>query len=64
LSLTCSSHGNDKNDLRNQVHRELVNHPFQFQKRSQLFIRVHNETVSVAAMRVSNPEGSSFVIDG
>ena len=27
---------------------------FQFQKRSQLFIRAHNETFSVAAMRVSN----------
>ena len=28
--------------------------PFQFQKRGQLFIRTHNETLSVAAMRVSN----------
>jgi hypothetical protein len=29
---------------------------FQFHKRSQFFIRVHNETLSVAAMRVSNPD--------
>jgi hypothetical protein len=28
---------------------------FEFHKRSQLFIRVRNETLSVAAMRVSNP---------
>jgi hypothetical protein len=27
-----------------------------FQKRSQLFIGAHNETLSVAAMRVSNPD--------
>jgi hypothetical protein len=28
----------------------------QFQKRSQLFIRTHNETLSVVAMSVSNPD--------
>jgi hypothetical protein len=27
---------------------------FKFPKRRQLFIRSHNETVSIAAMRVSN----------
>jgi hypothetical protein len=32
-----------------------ANRRFQFQKRSQLFIRSHNETLPVAAMRVSNP---------
>jgi hypothetical protein len=31
------------------------NHRFQFHKRRQLFIRTHNETLSVAAMRVSIP---------
>jgi hypothetical protein len=31
---------------------------FQFKKRSQLFIRVHNEALTVAAMCVSNPDGS------
>jgi hypothetical protein len=30
----------------------------QFQKRSQLFICSHNETLSVVAMRVSNPDCS------
>jgi hypothetical protein len=30
-----------------------VNCRFQFHKRSQLFIGTHNETLSVAAMRVS-----------
>jgi hypothetical protein len=33
-----------------------VYRPFQFQKRSQLVIGTHNETLSVAAMRVSNPD--------
>jgi hypothetical protein len=32
------------------------NRRFQFQKRSQLFIRVHNQALSVAAMRVCNPD--------
>jgi hypothetical protein len=31
---------------------------FEFKKRSQLFIRSHNETLAVAAMRVCNPERS------
>jgi len=42
-----------QNDLRDQIHREFVNRPFQFNKRSQLFIRVHDETLSVA-VSVSN----------
>jgi hypothetical protein len=33
--------------LRDQVHRELVYRAFQFQKRSQLFIGTHNETLSI-----------------
>jgi hypothetical protein len=33
-----------------------ANRRFEFDKRSQLFIRVHNETLSVAAMRVSNED--------
>jgi len=32
------------------------NRRLQFHKRSQLFIRVHNEPLSVAAMRVRNPD--------
>jgi hypothetical protein len=34
------------------------NRRFQFQKRRHLFIRTHNETLSVIAMRVSNPDCS------
>jgi hypothetical protein len=40
-----------------------VNHRFEFQKRRQLFIRVHNETFSVA-VSVSNPDGSAAIIHG
>jgi hypothetical protein len=35
-----------------------ANRRFQFKKRRQLFIRSHDETLSVAAMRVSNPDRS------
>jgi hypothetical protein len=31
------------------------NRQFKLEKRRQLFIRLHDETLSVAAMRVSNP---------
>jgi hypothetical protein len=31
-----------------------ANRPFQFDERSQLFIRMHNETLSIVAMRVCN----------
>ena len=36
----------------------LANCRFQFHKRSQLFIRVNNEMLSVVAMRIGNPERS------
>jgi hypothetical protein len=32
---------------------ESTNHGFKFQKRSQLFLRTHNETPSVAAMSMT-----------
>jgi hypothetical protein len=32
----------------------------QFDKRSQLFIRTRNEALSVASMRVSNPDRSTL----
>jgi hypothetical protein len=41
-----------------------TNRPFQFQKRSQLFIRVHNETFSVIAVRINDPDCSQVVIHG
>ena len=37
---------------------EFVNRPLQFNKRSQLFVGAHNETLSVAAMCVCNPNRS------
>jgi hypothetical protein len=42
----------------------LSNRRFEFQKRAQLFIRSHNETLSVTAMRVSNPDRSPAKIQG
>jgi hypothetical protein len=43
-----SPHGNDKVIYEIKTHREFVYRPFQFNKRSQLFIRTHNVTLSVA----------------
>jgi len=41
----------------------LSNNPrLQFQKRSQLFIRTHDKTLSVP-MRVNNPDRSSFKVE-
>jgi len=38
--------------------------PLQFQKRGQLLIRTHNETLSVVVMRVNNPDYSPLRIEG
>ncbi|PYJ89342.1 MAG: hypothetical protein DME71_10045 [Verrucomicrobia bacterium] len=35
---------------------ESASRRLQFHKRSQLFIRVHNKPLSVAAVRVNNPD--------
>ena len=40
-----------------------ANRRFKFHKRSQLFIRTHNETLSVVAMRVCNPDRSPVGIN-
>jgi len=40
-----------------------ANLQFEFHKRRQLFIRVHNETLSVVAMRVCNPDRSPVGIN-
>jgi hypothetical protein len=37
---------------------------FQFKKRTQPFIRTHNETFSVVKMRVHDPDYSAFTIYG
>jgi len=39
------------------------NRRVEFEKGGQLFIRTHNETLSVAAMRVNNPDCSPVGID-
>jgi hypothetical protein len=45
------------------VLREFVRaQPLVFEKRGQLFIRVHNETLSIVAMCVCNPDRSPFII--
>ena len=40
-----------------------TNRPFQFQKRRPLFVGVHNKALSVAAVRVSNPDCSPVGIN-
>jgi hypothetical protein len=43
---------------------KFVDRQFKFEKRSQLFIRVHNVTLSIVAMRVNNPDRSPVGIHG
>ncbi len=65
-ALFCSRTRYYKNGLLMAVLRQLVartNRRFQFQKRGQLFIRMHNETLSVAAMCVRNPDRLPFAIN-
>jgi len=45
------------------VNTIFANCRFEFQKRGQLFIGAHNETLFVA-MRVGDPDRSSIAIDG
>jgi hypothetical protein len=40
-----------------------ANRKFQFQKRRQLFLGLHDVTLSIAAMRVSNPDRSPVGIN-
>jgi len=51
-----------QSDFRHQTHCELVYRALQFHERSQFFIGVHDETLSVA-MRVHNPDASALAID-
>ena len=43
---------------------QSTDHCFQFQKRSQLFVGVHNEALTVIAVCVNNPDRSPFRIHG
>ena len=45
-------------DLQDQAYRELVYRPLQFHERSSHFIGPHDETLSIIAVRVHNPDGS------
>jgi hypothetical protein len=40
-----------------------TNRRFQIQKRSQYFIRMHNETLSVIPMCIGDPDCSPFVVE-
>jgi hypothetical protein len=63
LLSDCRAHGH--NDLTAKGEMTLTNKAsrcFEFDKRCQRFIRSHNETLSVAAMRVCNPNRSPFGI--
>ena len=42
----------------------VANLRFEFQKRTQYPICAHNETLSIVAMRVRNPDGSRLRIYG
>jgi hypothetical protein len=50
--------------VRRQTRLPNASSRFKFQKRSQLFIRSHNETLSVATMCVNNPDCSAARIHG
>ena len=45
-------------------HKMDGNHSRKFEKRHQLFIRVHNETLSAAAVRINNPDRAALRING
>src|SRR6266480_2604713 len=45
------------------VNAIFVNRPFQFDKRSQLFIGAHDETFSVVTVCISNPDCSPALRD-
>src|SRR5262245_28476928 len=48
--------------LRQQIHRKPVNRPLRLQKCCQDFIGLHNETFSIVAMSVTNPDRSPLAI--
>jgi hypothetical protein len=61
FSLACTFL---RGPLRDQTHRERMNRPLQFQKRGQHFIGANDETPSIVAVRVHNPDCSAFNING
>ena len=61
-SVSLRSTRQRQNDLRDQIHREFVNRPFQFNERSQLFVGTHNETLSVT-MRANDPNCAPVIVE-
>jgi hypothetical protein len=55
--LSDAEFGKTAANLSNQF-AASADRQFQFEKRSQLFIRTHDEPLSVVAMRVTNPDRS------
>ena len=55
--LSDAEFGKNLANLSNQF-AASANRRFQFYKRSQLFIRLHNETLSIVAMCACNPDRS------
>jgi hypothetical protein len=47
-----------------QCESATPNRRFEFHKRSQLFIRAHNETLFVTAMRIRDPDCAPLKIHG
>jgi hypothetical protein len=48
----------------NGIHSSEPGRGLWLQKRRQLFISVHNETLSVVTMRINNPDRSHLRING
>jgi hypothetical protein len=48
----------------NDANKRTADRRFEFHKRGQLFVRTRNETLSVVAMRINNPDCSTVGIDG
>jgi hypothetical protein len=63
-SVSLLSTRQRQSDLRDQIHREVVNRPFKFNKRGQLFVSADDETPSVAAVCINNPDRSPVRIKG
>ena len=53
----------ERSHYTDQTQRELMYRAFQLQKRSQLIVCMHNETLSVVAMCVNNPYRSPLRIN-
>src|SRR6266478_3166346 len=63
IRLTIPKSGENYASLSSQF-AATPNCRFEFEKRGQLIIRVHNEALTVVAMRVHNPDRSPLGIKG